>query len=372
MSAMPADPATRIRAHLRALLMLTATIALLASVAVPALAGPPTRSELTVLSVRCVSVGEHGTAVLHVIHEDPATIGFGATVEWWPSGTDPEDDPPAITGFDPDVVRAGERVTGQVELHVWGEGGGPGQGLAGDPDVVGWAAYGLDVTVAGVVGSHDQKWPTWNQLERENRRFRTTGERYGVTGSAVLTLPGIGPLEVQDCAGDEVAERTVLTEPEAIVSHGRYPIQFSCAYRSSGATLQVTAAAFETQVAIVPDGHEEAVAFGSWFVDETRDRLSGRIPLVDRAGEDIGDAALEASIRTVDRGRTHQSDAHGRWIWHVEELLVEGTVTFDQVSYDLRECDALRFRGHTIHHPSKGKTDTPADTSARGGQPRPR
>jgi hypothetical protein len=367
---MPADPATR--AHLRVLLMLTATIALLASVAVPALAGPPTRSEFTVLSVRCVSVGEHGTAVLHVIHEDPATIGFGAAVEWWPRGTDPEDDPPAITGFDPDVVRDDARVTGQVELRVWGEGGGPGQGLASDPDVVGWATYALDVTVAGIVGSHDHKGSTWNQLERENRRFRTTGERYGVTGSAVLALPGIGPLEVQDCTGDEVAERTFLSAPEAIVSHGRYPIEFACQYRSSDATLQVTAAAFETHVAIVPDGHEEAVAFGSWFVDETRDRLSGRIPLVDRAGEDIGDAALEASLRTVDRGRTHQIDAHGRWIWHVEELRVEGTVTFDQVSYDLRECHGLRFRGHTIHHPSNRRTDTPADTSARGVRSRSR
>jgi hypothetical protein len=337
-------------------------------VGTPAEARPPERSTLEVVTASCVVEADSGTFVLNVIHETPATIGFGADVQVYEPGADPTSATPVAGGFSPDVARDGDSLRGEVPIRAWGD-DGPGQGVGdhgGGPELgepLGSLVYDLSFEVGAVEDEWEHAGPISEHRERTNARFRTAGVRSSLTASGTVTLPDGATMAVS-CAGDEVRERVFVTSPATTVGSARYPVEFRCEPAGPGDRVAVTVYGDQAEIQVYGTGADEPRAFGGWFVEEGRDRVVGSIPMVDRDLEELGDAVLDARLTVLDRRTVHHRDGGTFRTDHVETLAVEGAVTFDGVRYDLEGCEGTRLRTHRItrgddHAPAPAATTPP-------------
>jgi hypothetical protein len=326
---------------------LAATVA-----ATPAEARPPERSTFEVVTASCVVEADNGTFVLNVIHETPAAFGTGADVQVYDQGADPTSATPVAGGFSPDVARDGDSLRGEVPIRAWGD-DGPGQGVAGHGDgsdegePLGALGYDLSFEVGAVEDEWQHAGPISEDLERLNARFRTAGVRSPLTATGTVTLPDGATVDVS-CAGDEVRERVFVTSPATTVGSARYPVEFRCEPPGSGDRVAVTVYGDQAEIQVYGAGADEPRAFGGWFVEESRDRVVGSIPMVDRALEELGDAVLDAHLSVLDRRTIHHRDGVSFRTDHVETLAIGGTVTFDGARYDLEGCEGTRVQTHRI------------------------
>jgi hypothetical protein len=342
-----------LQSHIRRLALASASTTLLLALALPAAADAPTREGFTMLSIACRADSDVGAVELNLAHSSTGAGWPGGDIVVWAPGADPEHDLPALGGYEEAIDRDGSTLRGTIPLRP---GDGPGQGLQRDLDgpdgpdggIVGEASYEVTFTYAGPSTSEVVRGPIVDDGGRFNQRYRNHRERTPVTASGVVTLPGAGPIDLERCSGEEVVEQILTTEPATTVSARRDPFGFTCAADGDGATALIQVTGGESSVVIVPDGTEDATAFGSAFVDETRRSLTSRIAMVGPDDDDLGEATLTAALRAVDRVTVRSGDGSSRTTAHVEQVVADGSVTFAGDTYRFEGCQDVRVREHRI------------------------
>jgi hypothetical protein len=341
--------------HFQRLVLASAGTAMLTATALPATAAAPTREPFTMLSIACRGGSDLGSVELNVAHSSTGAGSPGGDIVVWAPGADPASDLPLLSGYEEAIDRDGATLRGSIPLRAGG-GDGPGQGIQGglhepeDPagGVVGEATYEVTFAHAGPSTSEVVRGPIVDSGFRTNQRYSNHKERTPVTATAVLTLPGSATIDVTSCTGEEVVESVFITEPATKVASRRDPFGFECAADGDGATALVQVTGGESSVVIVPDGTEDAIAFGSAFVDETRRSMTSRIAMVSPEGEDLGEATLEAQLHPVERTTARYGDGSTTTTAHVELVVADGTVTFARATYRFEGCQDVRVREHLI------------------------
>jgi hypothetical protein len=355
------------------LLSTAATLGLLATSAVPASAGPPTNDPFTMLSITCHADSELGPLELNLSHSSTGAGWPGGDIVVWAPGSDPEEDLPVLAGYEAEIDRQGPTLRGTIPLRE--PGGEPGHGLVDGPgtepgDIVGHATYEVTFTPAGPSTSEVIRGPITDEAGgRTNQRYTNRRERTPVVGAGTLELPGAAPVTLDGCVGSEVDEQVTVTEPETIVTARRDPVGFECATPGHGVEVHIQVTGGEAAVVLVPAGGEDAIAFGSAFVDETRDAITTTVPMSDPDGADLGEATLHADLRVVGREVVRDAEGDATTRVHVEHLVVGGTVGFAGDTYRFGDCDTVRVREHRI---DRGATHDHDAAPAASGGPRGR
>lgn len=260
-----------------------------------------------------------------------------------------------LGGYHPAITREGMVLTGEIPLEATDPGEGPGQGVAGEPSTgrAGSARYEVTFALAGPSETEVVRGPLYEYDVRYNQRFRNEKVRTPLTGAGSLTLPGFDTVQLTGCTGQEVVQDIFVTSPATSVGRGDYPFGFGagevCRAPSTGSTTALFGlSGGEGGVAIVPEGAEDAVAFGAAYPDMTRTRMTAGIPMYGPDGSELGEATLEASLRAVDRETWRYGGGGSFGLEHLERVVAEGTITYAGVTYTFSGCEGLRVRQMTV------------------------
>lgn len=322
-------------------LLVGSTLGALAVAPSSASADPPTRIEEIVVHLTCVAEGAFGTAYLGLEHISANQGTPGGDITVWGPDADPENDLPILSGYNPDIARDGMTLRGDIPLRA-----------GGADDIVGRASYDVTFAHSGPSEFEVAKGPLVVYDVRYNQRLRNEKERIPLTGSGVVTLPGIGLVSLTDCAGQEIIQDISISAPATTVGSARYPFGFAdgevCEAKGSGSTALLTLAGGEAAIRIVSEGQEEPVAFGFVFPDMRRTTMTGSVPMYGPDHEAMGEATVTATLRTVDREtrRFRIGDTFG--FQRLEVLVAEGTIAFAGVIHSFSNCEGVRVLERTI------------------------
>lgn len=326
-----------------AVILLSSALGVLVASAGPVAADPPAHEQQIIVHLDCKAQGDFGAAALGLEHTSTGRGWPGGDVRVWPANADPSTDPPILAGYNRDIIRDGMTLTGDVPLRATGE------------DIVGWSSYTVTFAHAGPAKTVVAKGPVAEYGMRYNQRFRNVKERTPLTASGRLTLPGVGPVSLTDCTGEEVVENISITQPATVVGAGRYPFAFPdgelCEARSGGPTtalLSVTGG--EAAIVILRHGEEDALAFGAVYPEMKHTTMTGSVPMFAPDGEELGEATLQATLRVVERDNPHYRVGSTFGIEHLEQVVAQGVIVFDGVTYSFAGCEGVRLRERTISH----------------------
>jgi hypothetical protein len=327
--------------------LLALALAVLNTAALPAAANPPTRYEEIVVHLTCVAEGAFGTAYLGLEHISTNLGNPGGDLTVWAPGSDPENDFPVLSGYNRDIVRDGIRLRGLIPLRAGGE------------EIVGEATYDVTFAHAGAGESDVVKGPFVLSDVRYNQRFRNEKERIPLTATGVLTLPQVGRIALSDCTGQEVFQDITITAPAAKVGSARYPFGFAdgdvCVAKGAGSTAYLSLAGGEAVVVIARDGEEDVVAFGFVFPQMSETKMTGSLAMFGPDGQPLGEAALRATLRTVDRDTQRYPLGDASVTQRIAVVEAEGTITFANVTYAFSGCEGVRVLERVIiRSPAKG------------------
>ena len=329
-----------------------AVLGTLAGTGTPAGADSPSRTQETVVHLSCVVRGDFGTAHLGLEHISTGRGNPGGDLTIWAPGADPEEDLPVLGGYHPAITREGSVLTGEIPLEATESGEGPGQGVAGERST-GPARYEVTFASAGPSETEVVRGPLDEYGVLYNQRFRNEKLRTPLSGAGLLTVPGFAPAQLTGCTGEEVVQDIFVTSPATSVGRGTYPFGFDAEEVCRASSEAATTALFgltggEGAVAIVPEGAEDAVAFGALYPDMTRTRLTAVIPMYGPDGAERGEATLAASLRVVDRATFRSRDGGTFGLEHLERVVTDGTITYEGVTYTFGGCEGVRVRQTTV------------------------
>ena len=309
-------------------------------------AGEPLRFTDHRITLECGPL-ENETGVLVLFVESSEVFGAHADLAFWPTGTEPFEDPPSVFA-DFEATQTVSATDSAVSAEV------PLINQAGDPQ--GSASIAATLTPLG--------GPEPVEDFREGNmwvRQEGTVQNLAVAGTAIL--PGGNEFSLDSCFANILDVTVFQTNPNTFVEQ-HAGIHVDCVIESESGFLTLFATDEERPpfAFVALDSAAEGLRVGDAAVTLTKRELSGTVPLHDESGEDAGAAVIDATLTPGERVSFSTQAQNARIKQSGRLYDVTGTVTFqpggEQFALSPETCLAIdthdTFAGHNPKGPKPG------------------
>ncbi|MBA3779013.1 MAG: hypothetical protein H0X16_06925 [Chloroflexi bacterium] len=289
---------------------------------------------------------DDGTLILNVFINTEFPY---ADVIFWPAGTSPDTDPPAlVSNGEPTYTLTATALSATVPMGTI------------DPETGETAPAGT-ATISATLTPVGDPIPVDEVNRFGNVRERREGFIQPIVASGTTTLPGGESFTFSGCQGETGTIQIFRTNPNSFVGTDRF-ITLFCELANEDGMAFVSADSHFVDVFLIPaDNTPPLNGFahegGEGQITLTRSTFEAEIPLfVADTGEPAGTATIDASVTPtgdVARYRTRSQTGFSKFV--EEALAVAGTLDFSTgQSFDLSSCVGTDVDVHFAFHNPQG------------------